>query len=141
MSQKQITSVARALKDGDWNPRCWRCGSTIDLESGESFYTQGVGFSDFFGLDKAERKRIPRRMKIIVREVFGENCIACGRKANTIDHIVAHSKGGQTEVANMQPLCEQCNIQKADKDVETVTITLTFSLRPPPSGDSDLFMW
>ena len=58
MSRKQITSVARALKDGDWNPRCWRCGSKIDFANEESFYTQSVGFSDFFGLYK-ERKPIP----------------------------------------------------------------------------------
>jgi hypothetical protein len=141
MSRKQIASIARALKDGPWLPRCWRCGSKIYLAHEESFYTQHVAFSEFFGLDPSDRKGIPAWMKEIVRETFGPTCAACGRKANTIDHIVARAKSGRTEVINLQPLCEQCNVQKADKDVDTVTITLTFPLRPPPSGDSDLFIW
>jgi hypothetical protein len=141
MKRNQIMLVAGALSDGDWKPRCWRCGSKIDLANGESFCTQSVGFSEFFGQPTTGSKRIPDWMKEIVRDFFGRNCAACGQEANTIDHIVSHAKGGQTEVVNLQPLCERCNIQKADKYVETVTITLNFPLRPPPSGESDLFIW
>jgi len=141
MSRKQISYVARALKDGHWLPRCWGCGSKIDLAHEESFYTQHAAFSEFFGVDASNSKRIPKWMKKIVRDTLGSTCAACGQKARTIDHILARAKGGRTEVINLQPLCDQCNQQKADKDVDTVTITLTFPLRPPPSGESDLFIW
>jgi uncharacterized C2H2 Zn-finger protein len=142
MSRKQIASVARALKDGDWLPRCSRCGTKIDLAHDESFYTQHVALSEYFGLHVSEKRRIPAWMKKLVREKFGSTCAACDREAETIDHIIAHAKGGLTEVVNLQPLCEQCNnVHKADKDVNIVTITLTFPLRPPPSGESDLFIW
>jgi 5-methylcytosine-specific restriction endonuclease McrA len=100
-----------------------------------------VAFSEFFGLPVSESKRAPAWMKKIVRDMFGSTCAACGREAETIDHVVARTKGGMTEVVNLQPLCDQCNQEKANKDVDIVTITLTFPLRPPPSGEGDLFIW
>ena len=41
-------------------------------------------------------------MKKRAREKLGSTCAACGREAETIDHIVAHAKG-LTEVVNLQP--------------------------------------
>ncbi len=47
----------------------------------------------------------------------GKTCAACGAKLETLgemhaDHIVPHSKGGATSVANGQPLCASCNLKK-----------------------------
>lgn len=58
-----------------------------------------------------------------------------------MDHIVAVSRGGVTEVANLQPLCEPCNQEKADRGVEVIEITLTFPLRPPPSDAFEGIFW
>ena len=33
----------------------------------------------------------------------------------TIDHIVPRSKGGKDELENLQPMCNSCNANKADK--------------------------
>jgi len=42
---------------------------------------------------------------------YNPNCYACGQKANTVDHIVAH-KGNQNlfwDVTNYIPMCHSCH--------------------------------
>jgi len=48
-------------------------------------------------------------------------CQLCGRNPATeagvilhVDHIVPWSKGGETEIGNLQTLCMQCNLGKGD---------------------------
>jgi len=46
-------------------------------------------------------------------------CADCHTALNDLsemhaDHVVPHSKGGQTSVANGQPLCKQCNLKKSN---------------------------
>lgn len=43
----------------------------------------------------------------------------CTRRADTLDHRVAWSKGGRTSVANLFPMCTEHNQEKGDKDYET----------------------
>ena len=46
-------------------------------------------------------------------EIWGKNCLSCGcDKDVTIDHINPISKGGITELNNLQPLCRSCNASK-----------------------------
>lgn len=59
------------------------------------------------------------RFKILSRDNF--KCVACGASPATthglrlhVDHIVAWSKGGLTEEANLQTLCEPCNLGKSN---------------------------
>lgn len=57
------------------------------------------------------------RMKILQRD--GLTCRLCGRKAPDVklhvDHIIPTSLGGLTEERNLQTLCFDCNMGKADK--------------------------
>lgn len=51
-----------------------------------------------------------------VCERFGGICPACGRKRQlTADHIVPVSKGGSSNIENIQPLCGSCNSRKHNK--------------------------
>jgi 5-methylcytosine-specific restriction endonuclease McrA len=46
---------------------------------------------------------------------YGNLCLACGKKRKlTADHVVPVSKGGTSNIANIQPLCGPCNSRKHD---------------------------
>jgi 5-methylcytosine-specific restriction endonuclease McrA len=71
------------------------------------------------------KRRTPRkpsirlRFQVLQRDNF--TCRACGRSPATgigvvleVDHIFAWSRGGETILANLQTLCDQCNSGKSD---------------------------
>lgn len=44
-------------------------------------------------------------------------CVDCGQAANTVDHVVPLSKGGQDNENNYQSMCTSCHSRKtASKD-------------------------
>nr|WP_313812038.1 HNH endonuclease [Glutamicibacter sp.] len=45
----------------------------------------------------------------------GFMCAYCGKAANTIDHVVPRSRGGQNTWENLVAACLSCNSRKADK--------------------------
>jgi hypothetical protein len=61
------------------------------------------------------------RLRFLTLRRDGFRCRACGRSpANElgvelhVDHILAWSKGGRTEIENLQSLCSRCNGGKSD---------------------------
>lgn len=59
------------------------------------------------------------RFRVMQRDCF--KCRICGKSPATdqrvilhIDHIVAWSKGGPTEIANLRTLCSDCNLGKSN---------------------------
>lgn len=59
------------------------------------------------------------RYDVLKRDEF--KCKICGISAKEgaklhIDHIKPVSKGGKTELNNLQTLCERCNIGKSNKE-------------------------
>ncbi|MBQ9781238.1 MAG: HNH endonuclease [Clostridia bacterium] len=59
------------------------------------------------------------RFKVMQRDNF--KCCACGASPAKdpsvelhIDHIFPWSKGGETEIDNLQTLCSKCNLGKSD---------------------------
>ncbi|WP_439582432.1 homing endonuclease associated repeat-containing protein [Dyadobacter bucti] len=73
---------------------------------------------------KEEDKRDPSvklRYQVLKRDNF--SCVQCGASPAKgylgelhIDHIKAWSKGGKTEIINLQTLCVQCNLGKSNLD-------------------------
>jgi len=51
---------------------------------------------------------------------YGNRCLGCGRDdvQLTADHIVPVSKGGTSDISNIQPLCKSCNSSKHDKTID-----------------------
>lgn len=61
------------------------------------------------------------RLRFLVMRRDRFKCVLCGRSPATdtttelhIDHIVAWSKEGRTELGNLRTLCARCNLGKAD---------------------------
>ena len=59
------------------------------------------------------------RFKVLSRDNF--KCCACGASPAKdpsvelhVDHIIPWSKGGETELENLQTLCSKCNLGKSD---------------------------
>ena len=145
LSRRQIRACCRALEEGSWRPRCYYwCESTIDV-TGEEFYVRQVDLSTYFGLDPHDGRKPPQWMKDVVLRGFDGRCAGCGKELTpdtaTFDHIIAYSKEGPTEIANLQPLCQKCAGEKADDDVEVADVVLTFPLRPPPSDGFEGVIW
>ena len=45
-------------------------------------------------------------------------CVYCGQQADTVDHIVARSKGGSDNLDNLVAACRQCNTLRGTSCVE-----------------------
>jgi 5-methylcytosine-specific restriction endonuclease McrA len=62
------------------------------------------------GLAAPGRERIPADVRRVVFERDGGRCVECGSDFDLqYDHVIAHSLGGASTVANLQVLCAGCN--------------------------------
>lgn len=63
-----------------------------------------------------KRDLIPDDVKLVVWARDGGACIRCGSKEGLhFDHIIPVAKGGGNSEANIQILCQTCNLRKSDK--------------------------
>jgi 5-methylcytosine-specific restriction endonuclease McrA len=59
------------------------------------------------------------RREILIRD--NNKCVNCGATESLeIDHIFPISKGGKTEIVNLQVLCKKCNSEKSAKIPENL---------------------
>ncbi|HJZ70049.1 MAG TPA: HNH endonuclease [Blastocatellia bacterium] len=64
----------------------------------------------------ARRESIPEDVKLVVWTRDGGACVRCRSKQDLhFDHIIPVSKGGGNQEANIQMLCQLCNLRKSDK--------------------------
>lgn len=70
--------------------------------------------------EKSEREKLTATLRFAVLERDGFSCQACGRNVREdkiklhVDHVLPIAKGGKTELANLQALCQECNAGKSD---------------------------
>jgi len=56
---------------------------------------------------------------VVLCEKYDYRCVCCHKKRKlTIDHIVPVSKGGTSNIENLQPLCRSCNSRKGTNTVD-----------------------
>lgn len=84
--------------------------------------------------------RVPYRWRTPLnrRSVFardGHACQYCGSAAESIDHVVPRSRGGEHCWENVVAACRPCNVRKRDRMLHETTMRLR---RPPlsPTGMS-----
>jgi len=51
---------------------------------------------------------------------YGNKCLCCGRDdvKLTADHVIPVTKGGSSNIDNIQPLCASCNSSKYNKTID-----------------------
>ncbi len=76
------------------------------------------------------RRAVPMTRAGVLRR-DGRRCAYCGRKADTIDHVVPRSRGGTHTWDNCVAACRVCNSRKADRLLEELGWTLAGPPRPP----------
>ena len=76
------------------------------------------------------RARIPMtRAALMHRDRF--RCAYCGGKADTVDHVVPRSRGGEHSWENCVAACSGCNHRKAEKLLTELGWTLRLVPKPP----------
>ncbi|MDR0509756.1 MAG: HNH endonuclease [Rikenellaceae bacterium] len=74
-----------------------------------------IDSGELFG-EQPKRPPIPKEVVDAVYTRDGGRCVYCGSIQNIhIDHIIPFSKGGATNVENLQLLCQKCNLEKSNK--------------------------
>lgn len=79
---------------------------------------------------------VPYRRSVPVsrRAVFGRDgnrCQYCGGPAESIDHVLPRSKGGDHSWENVVACCRSCNVRKADRTPLEAGFQLAESPAPP----------
>jgi len=75
------------------------------------------------GLHRHKTKRDANyRLRFLVMHRDNFRCVFCGQHQTEtvklhVDHKTPYSKGGETELDNLQTLCEKCNYGKSDLDL------------------------
>jgi 5-methylcytosine-specific restriction endonuclease McrA len=64
----------------------------------------------------------------------GRVCAYCGKRADTIDHVLPRSRGGAHSWENCVAACRVCNSRKADRLLTELGWILRFIPAPPRRG-------
>ena len=72
------------------------------------------------------------RKGVFVRD--GHRCQYCGARADSIDHIIPRSRGGEHIWENVVAACRRCNAEKRDEMLHQTALRLGRAPVAPPSA-------
>jgi 5-methylcytosine-specific restriction endonuclease McrA len=70
----------------------------------------------------------------------GRACAYCGKRADTIDHVIPRSRGGTHSWDNCVAACRGCNSRKADRLLSELGWSLRHPPGPPRRGHGGVLM-
>lgn len=70
----------------------------------------------------------------------GRVCAYCGKRADTIDHVVPRSRGGKHTWENCVAACRPCNSRKADRLLTELGWAMRVNPGPPRRGRSGVLL-
>lgn len=76
------------------------------------------------------RSTIPLSRKGVLLRDQGR-CQYCGARADSVDHVIPKSRGGQHIWENVVAACRPCNTRKSDTPLSATNLTLRSHPRPP----------
>ena len=136
----------RRIYEDSSEVRCRSGGESVSYR-GENVYVRSISFEDYFPglLESDNPANAPERVKQLILDAYSHRCFGCARPLTrrqvTFDHITPRSAEGRATLANLQPLCTECNNRKKDMLPETTSYHLHFPLVPPPSDAYDGVTW
>lgn len=71
----------------------------------------------------------PSRRGVLRRD--RRECVYCGHAADTVDHVIPRSRGGDSSWQNLVACCSPCNVRKSDKTLEQLGWRLTMTPGAP----------
>ena len=86
-------------------------------------------------LSRYVRVPYPRRRALNRRAVFlrdDHRCQYCGDAAESIDHVIPRSRGGEHTWENVVAACKPCNSAKRDRLLHETSMRLPHAPRTPP---------
>ncbi|GAA0619146.1 HNH endonuclease [Sporichthya brevicatena] len=80
--------------------------------------------------------RVPYRAGVPLtrRAIFardGGRCVYCGAPANSVDHVIPRSRGGQHTWENVVAACRRCNHVKSDREISELGWAVRVAPRQP----------
>ncbi|HEX8946901.1 MAG TPA: HNH endonuclease [Candidatus Paceibacterota bacterium] len=129
MSEPKIAYQTYKQRFGGWVNACskfieYKMGDAIladdfvlpDHEDQPSLKKEDVQYKK----ENSRNISLSLRLQVLNRDNF--RCVFCGKSPATdlgtklhIDHIQPFSRGGKSELENLQTLCEECNLGKSNK--------------------------
>ena len=102
------------------------------------YLDQGVWES----ISRVERGKVSNKLRFAVYKRDGNKCVRCGATEGLeVDHIFPVSRGGKTEIDNLQTLCHNCNTSKANNVEEgAIDPRHTKKKRICPNCNTDLVL-
>ena len=62
---------------------------------------------------------------------YDHKCVYCGKKGETVDHVIPRSRGGQNTWDNVVAACKKCNSKKANRFLSELGWDLPVTPGPP----------